>query len=64
MTPGGAFMGDEAARALWPHHLAAYVASGVTAVLDTGILPDDARSMFAVAESGAAPHIRFLGPLV
>ena len=64
MTPGGAFMTDADARALWPRHLAAYVACGVVAVLDTGITPEDAAVVSQLAAAGPAPSIRYLGPLV
>lgn len=49
---------------LYAHHLRAYVASGVTTVLDTGIVPERAHQMRALAREGAAPDIQFLGPLV
>ena len=66
LTPSGAFMEltrDEELD-LWRHHLAAYVACGVTTVLDTGILPEDAAVMRVLAEEGPAPDIQLLGPLL
>ena len=57
-------MSEDEARSLWPHHLAAYVASGVTTVLDTGILEEDAERLVELASQGPAPTLRFLGPLV
>jgi len=66
MAPGGAFVDrtDAQRRARRAHHLRAYVASGVAAVLDTGILPEDADEILALAAEGTAPEIVLLGPLV
>lgn len=66
MTPGGAFAGltREQDLDLWRHHLAAYVACGVVAVLDTGILLEDAEVIRELAAEGPSPTVRFLGPLV
>ena len=66
MAPGGAFVDrtPEQIAERRAHHLRAYVASGVVAVLDTGILPADADALLALAEHTPSPHIAWLGPLV
>lgn len=66
LTPSGAKLqpSREEELALWQQHLAGYVASGVTTVLDTGVLPEDAVALEALALEGPAPWIRWLGPLV
>jgi imidazolonepropionase-like amidohydrolase len=66
MTPGGAFLGlsREEEVALWRSHAAAYVASGVVAVLDTGSRIEDARVLKALADEGPSPVVRLLGPLL
>lgn len=51
-------------QVVWRHHLGAYLASGVTTVLDTGILPEHARTMNQLAASGPSPSLYYLGPLV
>ncbi|MFT5585820.1 MAG: imidazolonepropionase-like amidohydrolase [Cognaticolwellia sp.] len=66
LTPSGHHIQPTAQeeQALWRHHLAAYLASGVTTVLDTGILPQHARSMNQLAATGPSPSLYYLGPLV
>jgi len=66
-APGGGFRGDspETLRALNRRHLRAYLASGVTTVLDAGIDPPVARAIQADLAAGL-PGPRFLttGPYV
>jgi len=66
MAPGGAFVErtDEERADRRAHHLRAYVASGVVAVLDTGILPIDAEEILGLAQTTPSPEIMLLGPLV
>ncbi|MCA9568412.1 MAG: amidohydrolase family protein, partial [Myxococcales bacterium] len=66
LAPGGAFVDrtPEEIRARRAHHLRAYVASGVAAVLDAGILPEDAAQIEELVTEGPAPVVRMLGPLV
>ena len=66
LTPGGAFLdlSAEAEADLWRRHLAAYVASGVVAVLDTGSTLEHAKTMRRLADEGPSPIVRMLGPLV
>jgi imidazolonepropionase-like amidohydrolase len=66
LSPSGAFRERTAAQleAERRHHLRAYVASGVTTVLDTGIPLDDARAVLQYAAEGPAPRIALLGPLL
>jgi len=66
MAPGGAFVErtPEQTEARRAHHLRAYVASGVAAVLDTGATLEDATQIRALAEQGPAPTVVQLGPLV
>lgn len=66
LTPSGAYIEptEQEELELWSHHLGAYLASGVTTVLDTGILPQDARSMNQLAATGPSPSLYYLGPLV
>lgn len=45
-------------------HLRAYLSCGVTTVVDTGILPEDAQRIDGwVASGAAAPRIRWVGPI-
>ncbi|MEZ4320407.1 MAG: amidohydrolase family protein [Myxococcota bacterium] len=64
MAPGAAFVErtDAEEEARWAWHLRAFVACGVTAVLDTGITPRNAERLLAL--DGPRPEIRLLGPLV
>jgi len=66
LTPSGAFLNlsEEEDHALWRRHLAAYVAAGVTTVLDTGSVLADAETLVEMAAEGPAPDIHMLGPLV
>lgn len=66
MIPSGAHLqrSRPEEHALWARHLAAYVASGVTSVLDTGIREDDAYVIRALADAGPSPDVYFLGPLL
>lgn len=66
MTPSGAFLdlSRDQELDLWRHHLRAYVACGVTTVLDTGIPPEAAAMMRYLATQGPAPDIQLLGPLL
>lgn len=64
MAPGAAFVDRTEAQeeARWAEHLRAFVASGVTTVLDCGITPRNAERLLAL--DGPSPTIRLLGPLV
>ena len=64
LAPGSAFVERTAAEeeARWAEHLRAFVATGVTTVLDTGITEANAERLLAL--DGPAPTIRLLGPLV
>ena len=66
LTPSGAFLdlSREEELTLWRHHLAAYVAAGVTTVLDTGSVLEDAEVLTAMAREGPAPEVHLLGPLI
>ncbi len=66
MDPAGFWRGDSAEQidAFRRQYLRSYVAWGVTSVLDTGILPDDARDFRRLSAEGPSPDIHFLGPLV
>ena len=63
--PGGAFLPegvhDEARQS---QHLAAYLAWGVTTVVDPGITAADAREVEALAETAVSPRLIFQGPLL
>jgi imidazolonepropionase-like amidohydrolase len=61
MTPGAAHRNDppELTRALLDHHLRAYLACGVTTVLDTAIPPESARDVQSWLAAGH-PGPRFL----
>ncbi|MCO4745440.1 MAG: amidohydrolase family protein [Proteobacteria bacterium] len=63
LIPSGAFRDDDR-EAFGKHHLAAYVACGVTTVLDTGIPIDEAHRFRRLEGSGPSPDLHFLGPLV
>ena len=64
MAPGGAWREepDDARTARRRQHLRAYLAWGVTTLLDPAILPDDAAEIFALAAEGPAPRVLVLGP--
>lgn len=66
MTPSGAFLepSPDEQEQLWRHHLAAYIACGVTTVLDTGIAAAAATRMNEIAAEGPAPDIHYLGPIL
>jgi imidazolonepropionase-like amidohydrolase len=64
MTPGGHFREDPVPGATLRHHLAAYVACGVTTVLDTGIPAASAREVRALERTSPSPEVHLLGPLV
>lgn len=63
MAPGAAWRDPvEDERAQRAHHLRAYLAAGVTTILDPAILPEDAREIRALVEAGPAPRVLMLGP--
>lgn len=66
LTPSGAHIqpSPEEELALWRHHLGAYLANGVTTVLDTGIPLEAAQRMLPLAQTSPSPDIHLLGPLV
>ncbi len=66
LTPSGAFRETDAQtnERQWRTHLKSYVAWGVTTVLDTGILPEHARTLHTYADSQASPELYFLGPIL
>jgi imidazolonepropionase-like amidohydrolase len=58
---------DEAEDALWVRrakHLRAFLAWGITTVIDPGIPPEEARAVRALATRSPAPEILFIGPLL
>lgn len=64
-TPGAVFRkdDDETRLELRKHHLAAYVASGVTTILDTAISSVALRDIQRyLAEGGVGPQVKALGP--
>jgi imidazolonepropionase-like amidohydrolase len=66
-VPGAAFRNDSAAltRDLLLRHLRAYVACGVTTVLDAGIPPDAAAEIQALLKAGnSGPQVLFLSPML
>lgn len=66
-SPGAPQRGDDAdaARALRLHHFRAYLACGVTTVLDTGCPPSDAIEIQIILRGGhPAPRVLMLAPLI
>ncbi|TNE85487.1 MAG: hypothetical protein EP330_25730 [Deltaproteobacteria bacterium] len=63
LSPGEYFRSEDPDEAM-RHHLAAYVACGVTTVLDTGIPVEDAHRLRRLEAEGPAPDVHLLGPLV
>ncbi len=64
-TPGAVFRKDdeETRRELRKHHLSAYVASGVTTILDTAISSVALREVQQyLADGGVGPQVKALGP--
>lgn len=66
LTPGEAYRDDspeeKAARHSW--HMRAYLSLGVTTIVDTGITPQDAKTIRKLQETSPSPDIVFIGPLI
>ncbi len=66
MAPGQSWR-DESEEALWVRrakHLRAFLAWGITTVIDPGIPSEEARAARALATRSPAPEILFVGPLL
>lgn len=64
LSPGQHFRPEEDPVKAARHHLAAYVACGVTTLLDTGIPASDAVMIRELEQTGPSPEVHLLGPLI